>query len=77
MEQGDWHTFYFLSGDEAKDICKLGQGEKSCAYLVCGGDGFQCVKDGQYPGFTIIGERLKSGEMVAKGEGGWGNGCPC
>jgi hypothetical protein len=41
---GDWSTEVLLTGDEAKEICKIGQGAQCCAFLVCGGNGFECIR---------------------------------
>lgn len=71
---GDWSTEIRLSGDEAKNICKLGQSKGCCAFLVCGGNGFECIRM-SYPMNGSIFKRLEEGTMNAKGEGGW-NGCP-
>ena len=70
---GDWSTKVILEGDEPKTICKLGQGEKCCAYLVCGEDGFECVRM-NYPANASIIDRLEKGTMNAKGKGEW-KGC--
>ena len=57
---------------QAAEICNLGKGEKCCAYLIMGSDGFECAKGtGFQPG---IDERLKEGTMKAKGTGEW-EGC--
>ncbi len=40
---GDWSTEIRLSKDEAEKVCKLGQMEKCCAFLVCGANGFECI----------------------------------
>ena len=69
---GDWTTEVLMTGDEAKEICKIGQGEKCCAFLVVGGDGFECIRLGN--GSGQIFDRLEKGTMNAKGEGGW-KGC--
>ena len=29
---GDWSTEVEMTGDDAKNICKLGQGEECCAF---------------------------------------------
>ena len=53
-------------------VCKLGQGEQCCAFLMMGLDGFECAKDS---GFELtIRARLKRGTMGAKGDNceGWG-----
>jgi hypothetical protein len=53
--------------EHTKKICKLGQGEECCAYLVCGANGFECAKN--YPVFKeTIGERVRNGMMNAKGD---------
>jgi len=63
-----------LSLEEAKDICRIGQGEKCCAFLVMAPGGFECIRM-SYPMNGSIFSRLKEGTMNAKGEGGW-EGCP-
>ncbi len=73
-EIGDWNTTWHLENDEPATICKLGQGEKCCAFLVCDSKGFQCARM-DYPTNTAILARLKEGTMNAKGEGMW-PGCP-
>ncbi len=72
-EVGDISTNVCLEADESKDICRLGQGEGCCAFLVVGEKGFECIRM-DYPGNTMIFDRLKAGTMNAKGEGGW-EGC--
>lgn len=68
-------TEVLLSDQEAKDICKLGQGEKCCAFLVMSSKhGFECIRM-SYPTNATIFERLRKGTMNAKGEGGWHK-CP-
>ena len=70
---GDFSTEVFLSIDEAKQICRLGQGEKCCAFLAVGTQGFSCIRM-NYPTNTSIFDRLEKGTMNAKGRGGW-KGC--
>lgn len=55
----------FPSEDHAKEICKLGQGEKTCRYLVVGEKGFKCGKYNFVRG--AIDERSEAGTMNAKG----------
>jgi hypothetical protein len=71
---GDFETTIRLTGDEAKSICRLGQGLECCAFLVVGGNGFECIRMA-YPTNSTIFSRLKEGTMNAKGEGEW-VGCP-
>ena len=70
---GNWSTRAIMTGGEAKDICKLGQGEDVCAFLVASVSGFGCIRM-DYPTNTPIFSRLKDGTINAKGEGGW-KGC--
>jgi len=70
---GDFSTNVSMTGEEAKTICKLGQGEKCCAFLVVSSTGFECIRM-DYPTNTTIFTRLKDGTMNAKGEGEW-EGC--
>ena len=67
---GDFSTNVKMIADEAKSICRIGQGEKCCAFLVCGPDGFEYIRM-DYPTNSSIFSRLKEGSMNAKGEGGW------
>ena len=72
-EVRDWNTVHYLSGDEAKEICKLGQGKECCAFLVSGIE-FECWRM-NYPNNSILFKRLKEGSTTAKGRGEW-PGCP-
>jgi hypothetical protein len=67
---GDFSTLVKLSVDEAKNICRMGQGEKCCAFLVLGKEGFNCIRM-DYPTNMSIFTRLEEGKINAKGEGGW------
>jgi hypothetical protein len=59
-----------MTADEAKTVCRLGQGEACCAFLVCGADGFACARmTGMMSGHIM--DRLDAGTMIAKGGGGW------
>ncbi|HDZ27763.1 hypothetical protein LCGC14_1355230 [marine sediment metagenome] len=69
---GDWSTRVTMSADEAKSVCKLGQGEECCAFLVMGG-GFECIRMCANLSMNIL-DRLDKGTMNAKGRGGW-QGC--
>ena len=71
---GDDHTEIILDADEAKSICRVGQGSECCAFLVMGGDGFECIRM-SYPINATIFTRLEEGTMNAKGEGRWKD-CP-
>ena len=70
----DGATRIELEDDEAKEICRLRQGEECCAFLVVGPDGFECIR--MSPAFSeTIFARLEEGAMVATGRGEW-PGCP-
>ena len=71
---GDFSTVITLEGDEPETICRLGQGEACCAFLVASADGFECIRMA-YPTNSIIFSRLAAGTMNAKGQGRWA-GCP-
>ena len=70
---GEFSTNILLEGNEPKDICRLGQMEKCCAFLVCGKDGFECIRM-DYHNSTVF-RRLDEGTMNAKGQGEWEE-CP-
>jgi len=54
-----------ISEQKLKDVCLLGQGEKTCAFIVCGADGFECSKGtGIEPHIRL---RLIEGTMKARG----------
>lgn len=55
---------------DPKTSCKLGQGSKCCAFLVAGGNGFECAMDDQFLN-SHIKLRIKNGTMNAKGIGNW------
>ena len=66
----DFSTQLELTADEAKNICKLGQGEKCCAFLVMAPSGFECIRM-YYPTSAVIFDRLNKGTMNAQGRGMW------
>ena len=70
---GDWHTEVQMTVDEAKQVCRVGQGARCCAFLVMSPTGFECIRL-SYPANSTIFSRLENGTMNAKGEGGW-EGC--
>lgn len=66
----DFSTQITMTGTEAKEICKRGQGEACCAFLAFSSGAFECIRL-SYPANTSIFSHLKDGSMSAKGEGGW------
>ena len=71
---GDFSTEIIMEADEPASICNLGKGSECCAFLVCGANGFECIRM-SYPRNGSIFKRLDEGTMNAKGIGGW-EGCP-
>ena len=71
---GDFATNIIMEENEPRDICRLGQGEKTCAFLAATGEGFTCIRMA-YPSNGLIFARLEEGTMNAKGRGEW-EGCP-
>lgn len=65
-------TLVELTTKEAKEVCRVGQLEKCCAFLTMAPTGWQCVKRDSIA--AVIEQRLESGTMKAKGMGGW-EGC--
>jgi hypothetical protein len=55
-----------LERDEVLNVCKMGQGEACCRYLVCGSKGFECAKHGEF--MDYLDGRVKAGTMVARGD---------
>lgn len=70
----EFSTVIKLEAEEPKQICKLGQGEECCAFLVVGPKGFECIRM-SYPSNSMIFDRLEKGTINAKGQGRWAN-CP-
>ena len=55
-----------------KDICRPGQMEKTCAFLLMGAEGWECAKDiAQF--YHAVQLRLAKGTMTAQGDNclGW------
>ena len=52
--------------DKVKSICKIGQGNECCRYLVCGASGFECVKGTDTGKF--LDSRVAKGTITARGD---------
>ena len=70
---GDFSTKVEMSADEAKSVCKLGEGEKCCAFLAAKANGFLCIRMMTSLNGEIF-ARLEDGTTNAQGQGGW-EGC--
>lgn len=55
-----------IADEKLKSVCLLGQGDKTCAFVTCGADGFECAK-GTFVE-SIIRRRLAEGTMRAQGD---------
>ena len=55
-----------LSKNQVDDVCGLGNGEKTCAFLLLGAGGMECAKRSGVE--KVIRSRLSAGTMVAKGD---------
>ncbi len=55
-----------ITEETLKNICKIGQGENCCRYLLCGQNGFECGKHTNLK--TTLDNRVNSNLMVAKGD---------
>ena len=47
-----------------KEICKIGQGVKTCRYILVGKDGFECAKDTDCG--KVIDGKVARGEFSAE-----------
>jgi hypothetical protein len=55
-----------LDDDRTIDVCRRGQGELTCRYLVLGGGGFRCAKRSYLA--PVLDERVSRGEIGARGD---------
>ncbi len=62
-----------VSDEDAKELCKMGQGADCCIWLCIGTEGFECLYSRKEAGTTLLGETLKErwekGLTVAKRNG--------
>ncbi len=58
--------------EHVKEICKLGKGSETCAYLMMSSDGWECAKDNPSIEVMIL-KRLQEGTIRAQGDNcpGW------
>lgn len=49
-----------------KTVCKIGQGEKCCRYLLLGAEGFYCGKHSSTAG--VLNARVAAGTIIARGD---------
>ena len=52
--------------EHVKSICKIGQGNTCCRYLVCGVKGFECAKHSEHK--ETLDARVAMNSIVAQGD---------
>jgi len=52
--------------EHIKNVCKIGQGNECCRYLVMGGRGFECAKHTSLA--TTLDLRVETETIVARGD---------
>jgi hypothetical protein len=52
--------------EQVKNVCKIGQGNACCRYLVIGAQGFECVRDTEMK--VYLDARVAMETMVARGD---------
>jgi len=52
--------------EHVKNVCRIGQGNACCCYMVIGAQGFECVKNTQMNGY--LDSRVAMETMVARGD---------
>lgn len=62
-----FHTEIFPTNEEAKEVCKIGQGADTCIYLVMGKE-FECCYYNRQPIMSLL-DRRDRGETNAKRDG--------
>lgn len=63
-----------ITYQQLKEVCKIGQGNECCRYLIVGPKGFGCAKHTDLR--DCIDSRVDEGIMVARSDNceGWGQG---
>ena len=64
----EYHTEIFPTTEEAKSICKIGQGAETCIFLTMSGDGWECHAHNRMPIMSLI-ERSERGATSAQRQG--------
>lgn len=52
--------------EQVRNVCKAGQGNACCRYLVIGARGFECVRDSEMKAY--LDARVAMEMMVARGD---------
>lgn len=51
--------------EHVKNVCKIGQGNDCCRYLILGTEGFECAKHTELA--ILLNSRVMAGTIVARG----------
>ena len=57
---------WLIPTEHMKLVCKIGQGQECCRYLLGCTEGFECGKDGEFA--PLLDTRVANNEMVAQGD---------
>jgi hypothetical protein len=55
-----------IDADKLKSVCKLGEQQETCSYLIAGADGFECAKGSSL--HREIQQRREAGTIRAMGD---------
>lgn len=61
-----WHTNGYPTNEEMEKLCRIGQGEDTCVWLVAGPNGFECTYNNK-SGYLL--QQWEKGLTVAKRDG--------
>ena len=63
-----------ISKIHLNQVCKIGQGNECCRYIIAGSQGIGCAKHTELN--KVIDAKVNAGEMTAQGDNcaGWGRG---
>jgi len=57
-----------LLNDHIKNVCKIGQNNDCCQYLIAGPEGFECAKVSAPELIHILDERVRLNTIHAQGD---------
>lgn len=66
VKVNEWSTDGFPTNDEIEEICKVGQGDDTCIWLVYGNNGFECTCWNKP--YSLM-KRWEAGQTIAKRDG--------
>lgn len=66
VQVNDWNSDGFPTNDEMERVCKIGQGDDCCIWLVAGPNGFECTCC--HKPMSLV-KRWEDGHTIAKRNG--------